>query len=197
LRIIDPLDIQPASVVIIPGAFNPPTRAHVALAHAALESVDAAIFVIPARFPHKEFTGATLDQRLQMLHRITYAHPRMGTALADGGLYVDIAREAREHFPESRIKLVCGRDAAERIVGWTYDKPGTIERMLDDFELLVAAREGHYEPPPHLLSRITRLDIPNLDEFSSTRLKHLLRTGGQWRDLAPDEIADMVEQIYR
>ena len=131
-----------------------------------------------------------------MLLRITSQDDRLGTAVADGGLYVDIAREARDRFPGARIKLVCGRDAAERIVGWTYDEPDTVDRMLEEFELLVAAREGHYEPPAHLRSRIAQLDTPNLDDYSSTRLKELLRRGGQWRDLAPDEIADMIEQIY-
>jgi cytidyltransferase-like protein len=196
LRIIDPLQVHPVSLVIIPGAFNPPTRAHLALARAALESADAVLFAIPAQFPHKDFSGATLQQRVAMLQRITAQNDRLGTAVADGGLYVDIAREARDHFPDARIKLVCGRDAAERIVGWTYEEPDTVERMLEEFELLVAAREGSYEPPPHLASRIARLDTPNLDECSSTRLKELFRRGGRWRDLAPDEIADMVEQIY-
>jgi cytidyltransferase-like protein len=196
LRIADPLQIIPASLVIIPGAFNPPTRAHVTLAHAALDWADAVLFAIPARFPHKDFSGATLEQRVSMLQLLTAPDPRLGTVVAEGGLYVDIAREVREHFPDALIKLVCGRDAAERIVGWAYDEPGTVERMLQEFELLVAAREGHYEPPLHLRSRIARLDTPNLDEYSSTRLKELLRCGGRWRELAPDEIADLVEQIY-
>lgn len=182
--------------MVLPGAFNPPTRAHLALARAALESADAVLFAIPAQFPHKDFTGATLEQRVAMLQRITGQNDRLGTAIADGGLYVDIAREARSRFPGASIKLVCGRDAAERIVGWDYDQPDTVERMLEEFELLVADRDGNYEPPAHLRSRISRLDTPNLDDCSSSRLKEMMRTGGHWRDLAPDEIADMVEQIY-
>jgi cytidyltransferase-like protein len=197
LRIIDPLQANPASVVIMPGAFNPPTRAHVTLARTALSHGDGVLFALPSHFPHKEFTEATLDQRVAMLQRITASDPRLGTVVADGGLYVDIAREARDHFPRAEVKLVCGRDAAERIVGWTYNEPGVVERMLADFELLVASRKGDYSPPPHLRSRITRLNTPNLDDCSSSRLREMVARGADWRSLVPDEIVDLVERIYR
>jgi nicotinic acid mononucleotide adenylyltransferase len=181
----------------MPGAFNPPTRAHLTLARAALEHAGAVLFILPSILPHKEYTGATLEQRTAMLTRLTAGEGRLGTAIADGGLYIDIAREAQALFPGAQIKLLCGRDAAERIVGWSYEDPLAVEHMLEDFELLVAAREGHYDPPPRLRSRIRQLNAPNLDEFSSSRLKDLLARGEDWRPLVPGEIADMVEEIYK
>ena len=197
MRIVDPFNVEPRSLVIVPGAFNPPTRAHVILARAALEHADAALFTLPSKLPHKEFTGASLEQRAAMLSRITSADERLGTAVADGGLYAEIAHEARESFPDARIQLLCGRDAAERIVNWQYDTPGIVERMLSECELLVAAREGAYEPPVSLRSRIRLLEAPNLDEYSSTRLRELLRGEGNWRELAPEEIVDLIVEIYR
>jgi cytidyltransferase-like protein len=196
LRLVDSPRARPSSVVLLPGTFNPPTRAHVALAHAALAVADAAIFALPSVLPHKEFTGATLEQRIDMLTRITRGNDRFGAALADGGLYIDIAREARLHFPDARIALLCGRDAAERIVAWNYGEPGVIERMLDDFELLVASRHGSYQPPPHLRNAIRRFEAPNLDEYSSTRVRDLVKEGGGWRGLTPEEIIEIVGEIY-
>ena len=46
---------RPRRLGILPGTFNPPTRAHVALAEAALGEVDEALFVLPRSFPHKEY----------------------------------------------------------------------------------------------------------------------------------------------
>jgi nicotinate (nicotinamide) nucleotide adenylyltransferase len=197
VQIVDPFDVDAGSIVVVPGAFNPPTRAHVMLAEAALTAADAVLFALPGTLPHKEFTGASLEQRVEMLRRITASSGRLASAVADGGLYIDIAREVRERFPHAEIKLLCGRDAAERIVSWKYDEPGVVERLLSEFELLVAARKGSYDPPPHLRSRIRTLDTPNLDEYSSTRVKAMLREGGDWRSLTPVEIADMLEQIYK
>jgi len=181
----------------VPGAFNPPTRAHVILARAALAYADAVLFTLPSTLPHKEFTGASLEQRIAMLTRITNADERLGTAVAEGGLYVEIAREARREFPHTEIALLCGRDAAERIVGWTYDEPGAVERMLAEFELLVAPRRGDYEPPAHLRSRIRILEVPNLDDYSSTRVRDMIVRGENWQHLAPEEIVDLIAEIYK
>ena len=196
MRLIDPFHVDPGSLVIVPGAFNPPTRAHVILARAAMAAADAVLFTVPSTLPHKEFTGASLEQRLAMLARITASDHRLGTAVAAGGLYADIAHEARESFPGARISLLCGRDAAERIVNWPYDQPEVLERMLSECELLVASRYGAYEPPEHLRARVRGLSTPNLDEFSSTRLREMLAAGEDWSPLAPEEIVDLIEEIY-
>ena len=78
--------------------------------------VDEVLLAIPRSFPHKQFDGATLDQRIEMIERIAAARPNLSAGVADGGLFVEIAREAREHYPGAEICLLCGRDAAERIL---------------------------------------------------------------------------------
>src|ERR1700691_593446 len=55
---------------VIAGAFNPVTRAHVALAEAARAHVDEMVFAVPRAFPHKEYSGASLDRRVEMLRRV-------------------------------------------------------------------------------------------------------------------------------
>ena len=137
---------QPRTLGILAGSFNPPTIAHLELARAASKIVDALIFVVPRAFPHKDYTGATLDQRMEMLESAGMEIP-YAIAVTSQGLFIDIARECREHYgPETRLSFVCGRDAAERILTWDYGRPGVVEEMLREFELLVAPRGGHFAP---------------------------------------------------
>lgn len=179
---------------VLPGSFNPPTRAHLALAEAALAHVDEVVFVLPRVLPHKEFDTATFHDRIEMLRLCLASEPRFSIGSSEGGLFVDIAAEIREHYPSGELLFVCGRDAAERIINWDYGRPGAVDRMLADFSLLVAQRTGTYEPPDRLRSRVRTLHVNGFDEFSST----LVREGvPHWRELVPEEIHALVERIYR
>ena len=187
----------PASVAILAGAFNPPTAAHLALADAALSVVDEVLLAIPQSFPHKAFDGASLEQRLDMMERLARSREGLSAAVAEGGLFAEIAREARPHYGPAAIHLLCGRDAAERIINWKYDDPDFVDRMLAEFGLLVAPRAGEFHPPDALRSAIRTLHMGDYDECSSTRLRDAIRTGEDWRRLVPDAIAEVVRNLYR
>src|SRR5437868_8512715 len=151
----------PAKLAILPGAFNPPTRAHLAMAEAALSVADEVLFVLPRAFPHKEYTGAPFEKRLDWLRAALEANPRFSLAAADRGLFIDLAREAAPHYDSSpELFLLCGRDAAERIVSWDYGGGEDITRQLEVFELLVASRGGHYQAPSALAGRVHALALP-------------------------------------
>lgn len=188
---------QARSIAILAGTFNPPTKAHVALADAALEVVDEVLLAIPRSFPHKQFEGATLDQRLQMLERIARAQTQLSVAVADGGLFAEIAREARAFYPGADIHLLCGRDAAERILEWDYGQEGFAEAMLREFRLLVAPRFGAYRPPERFARAIRTLTPGDFDFCSSTRLREAIRAGDDWVAMVPEPIVEMIPEIYR
>jgi hypothetical protein len=60
---------------------------------------------------------------------------------------------------------MCGRDAAERIVGWDYGDGPPIQDQLNEFRLLVASREGEYSPviaPCGFDLARTRTELPPL-----------------------------------
>src|SRR5436309_4765393 len=102
----------PARLAILPGAFNPPTRAHLAMAEAALSVVDEVLFVLPRIFPHKEYGGAPFKARVEMLRAALAGNPHFSLAVSDRGLFIDIAREARvEYGAGTELFLLCGRDA--------------------------------------------------------------------------------------
>ena len=168
------------------------------MARAALAHADEVIWLLPRAFPHKSFEGAGFEARLDMLRRIASADPGFSVAITEGGLYFEMADEARATLgPDPEIMLLCGKDAAERIAGWDYGTPGVFDAMVDRYRLLVAERAGDYLPDARHSDRVTRVTMSgDFDEVSSTELRSRLKNGLPWRQLVPDEIAGMAEIIY-
>jgi nicotinate (nicotinamide) nucleotide adenylyltransferase len=192
-------ELEPRRLAVFPGAWNPPTVAHLEIARAALRRVDEVIWVIPRSLPHKGWQGASFEERCQMIRAIAAGERGFAAAISDGGLYVEIAGEAREAFRAGvEIGIVCGRDAAERIETWDYGKAGVFEDMVREFRLLVAARAGEYTPGPANGGRIHTLETETcLDDVSSSEVRRRIRTGASWRRLVPEAIRDRVDAIYR
>ena len=190
---------MPDRLGILPGSFNPPTRAHLALAEAALAELDEVVLVLPRNFPHKSYDGADFAQRAEMLRTAVDQRPGLSAAISVGGLFVEIAQECRAAYgPGVQLVFVCGRDAAERIVNWEYGNPNVIKQMLETFRLLVACREGAYQPPPHLSRYIGTLQLSaDLNAISASDVRRRIREGAAWQHLVPGAIGPLVEEIYR
>ena len=188
---------RPRRLGILPGSFNPPTVAHVALATAAVDHVDEVVCVVPGVLPHKEYFGASLEQRMELLESAALQIPH-SIATTDQGLFVDIARDCREHYdPGTRLFFLCGRDAAERILTWDYGRAGAVEEMLRDFELLVAPRDGEFVAPSAFRSRVHALALVGAhDQVSSTEVRERIARGEPWEHLVPDRIIESVREIY-
>jgi len=179
-------------VGILAGAFNPVTRAHVALARAARPMVDEIVCVIPRSYPHKELHGASIAQRIEMLE-LAGLHDRL--EITGSGLFIDIARVLGR--PGDQLFFICGADAAERVITWDYGDPHAIDRMLEEFSLLVAPRAARFAAPEHLRHRIQEIPMPDgYEEISSTEVRARLASGAPWEHLTPDSIADLVRSIY-
>ena len=114
------------------------------------------------------------------------------------GLFIDIAREFREHYgAQTQLAFICGRDAAERILHWDYGRAGVVEEMLREFELLVAPRGGHFSPPAKYRQRIHTLNIRGgHEEVSSTEVRERISRGDPWEHLVPEKIRERVREIY-
>jgi nicotinate-nucleotide adenylyltransferase len=181
---------------VLPGAFNPPTRAHVALAEAAMGHVERVIFVLPRTLPHKDYSGVPFQERLAMVRAV--AKPRFEVAVTGGGLFVEIAEWLRSVIAkDDELVFLCGRDAAERIVGWDYGEPGAFLRMLDEFSMLVASRNGDYEPPEEVRHRIRPLTLGmECGHISATEVRERMESGEPWEHLVPEAIHEQVRKLY-
>lgn len=189
----------PARLGILPGTFNPVTTAHLALAEAGLAWVDEVLFVLPRELPHKEFTGASFAQRIEMLRPALAGKPAFSLASSEGGLFLDIAAECcREYGAGVRLAFLCGRDAAERIAAWDYGRPGAFAGMLRGFDLLVASRAGRYEPPPEFRGSIQALELAGeYDGVSATGVRRSILRGEPGELMVPEAARELALRIYR
>jgi len=160
--------------------------------------VDEVLCVLPRVFPHKQYFGATLEQRVEMLTLAEEGGLPYSVASSEAGLFIDMATECREHFGSAvQLSFICGRDAAERVLSWDYGRPGVVEEMLQAFELLVAARQGEFEAPVKVRDRIHRLKLrQGCDAVSSTEVRERIARGEPWEHLVPVQIVDRVRAIY-
>ena len=188
----------PACLGVFPGAFNPITVAHVALARAALSRVSEVVYILPRTLPHKNFAGASFAQRVELLCAALPPEDPCSIAAADGGLFLEIAAECRAAYGETTsLAFLCGRDAAERIVGWDYGDPAACAAMLRQFDLLVAARHGEYVPPPRFRPFIHSLDLPeDVGHISATEVRERIAHGAPWEHLVPPGARHLARSIY-
>lgn len=166
-----------------------------AMARAALSMVDEVLFVLPRIFPHKSYTGAGFDLRLELLKRAAAGQSQYSIAASERGLFTEIAKECRlEYGGETELFFLCGRDAAERIVHWDYGTADSIVKQLDTFRLLVASRNGEYQPPPEIRKRVHTVAIPeDCDGISSTEVRHRMGRGEAWEHLVPRSIVPLMK----
>lgn len=139
-----------------------------------------------------------LETRLEMLLAATAMDSRVSVAVTDGGLFLEIAAECRAAYGDSvRIGFLCGRDAAERVIGWTYQEGASIGEQLREFELLVAPREGLFEAPGHLAHAVRPIEVDEtLAAVSSTEVRRRIVAGEPWEDLVPEPVRALVRRHY-
>lgn len=197
MQLLSDFSSIPKTLALFPGSFHPVTVAHIAVAQAALSHVEEVWFTLPRSFPHKYYDRVTLNDRVELLEA-ALDNPRLKVAVSEGGLFIEMARECRRRFPQiDRLYLLCGRDAAERIVNWDYDGIEPIEAQLKEFELLIAARRGEFAPPQHLSDRVQLLPLEgSFDEISASQLRDCIRSGGRWEHLTPATIREKVRELY-
>lgn len=191
-------DGNPDRLGIFPGSFNPPTTAHLSLAHSALATVDEVVFVLPRLFPHKDYRDTTLEQRVEMLQSALHNEPRFSIAVCEGGLFVEIARDCRGAYGDRvRLSFLCGRDAAQRVASWDYGRAGAWQEMLQEFDLLVAPRGGEFLPQPGQLASFGKIPLHrDCEPVSSTEVRRRIAAGESWEDLVPEATRALVRKFY-
>ena len=147
---------------------------------------------------NKHYSGASLEDRIDLLLAATREQAAFSVAVSDRGLFAEIAEECRESYGgDVLLSFLCGRDAAERIAGWDYGRPDAFTEMLEGFDLLVAPREGAYRAAAALQNSIRELPIESeLAGVSSTEVRERIGRGEAWEDLVPAAIRERVRALY-
>jgi len=185
-------------VALLPGAWNPPTRAHLALAEAARAYVQEVLLALPGVFPHKGIEEVDLDTRLAWLSTLAATRDWVGVATGGSGLFIEMVRGLKASAPAvEQVYIACGSDAAQRFLDWDYGQAPGVEEQLREFTLLVAPRGAPFAVPERLRAFVHPLEMEGWDEYSSTELRERIRRGEGWAHLAPEEIGEELERAYR
>ncbi len=192
-----------ARLGVLGGAYNPITRAHLLLARCAKEQfkLHEIIFVLPKTLPNKPVVDTSIEQRLEMMRLGTTDVPYISLGLCTHGLFLDICAALQKVYPQSpEIFFITGRDAAERILNWTYpDPPEALAHMFASFQLLVFEREGQLKLRENPLirqysNRIHTLRLSeNIDHISSTDVRQRILSGRSINHLVPERVAAFVK----
>jgi nicotinamide-nucleotide adenylyltransferase len=137
-RLVRPL-CTAGRVGLLPGSFNPPTNAHVALAAAGRASgLDCVYYVLADRTVDKErVTGIPLADRLALLSELGE-----GVASVPRGLYVDMAEAMRDALPDAELVFLVGHDKIVQVFDPRYyqDRDAALEELFSLASFLVAPR---------------------------------------------------------
>jgi nicotinate-nucleotide adenylyltransferase len=207
--------VAPAGVSIVPqarrlgvlsAAFNPITRAHLALAQSAYShyQLHEVLFVLPMTQPHKLIHDASIDARLRMMKLAIQETPAFAIGLCTHGLFIDICRAVALAYPsQTRLWFISGRDAAERILTWPYADPAaTLSTLFTQADLLVADREGAFTLPDLPSVRAHAAHIHHLplageiNHISATAIRARLATGEKVDDLMPSAVLRYIQEHH-
>jgi nicotinic acid mononucleotide adenylyltransferase len=204
-----PGSIQGGRVGILPGSFNPPTSAHLALALAAHErfKLDTIVFSLSSVIVDKEVVeGLCHEDRLLLLGLISQQHEWLAAAVTNRGLYYQQVPGFRELFgKKTSIYFIVGMDKVVQIFDSKYyeDRDAALTKLFVDAQLIAANRgEWHGDDLEALLARdenqayegrLYPLALPpSLKDLSSTAVREAVRKGVPYEQAVPDLVADFI-----
>jgi nicotinic acid mononucleotide adenylyltransferase len=212
-RLLTPL-ARTGRLAVLPGAYNPPTSAHVALAETArARGFDSVLFSLGTVTIDKPRSGLRLEERIQLLVEVA-EESGFGVVLVNRGLYAEQAEALRRSLHDmERLAFVIGMDKVEQIFDRRYyaDRDRSLGALFERAELLVAARGGLDQPAlARLLQeptartythRIGWLDLdPHVREVSSSGVRESLARGesaSAWLPPAVDRYLRERPEVFR
>lgn len=194
-----------SAVGVLAGAFNPPTRAHLAFAERARAAagLDRLIFLLSKRTVDKEaVTGLGLEDRLLLLSALIEPRPWAALAVTNRGLYVEEAEALARTLPAgTALWFLVGSDKVLQIFDARYyrDREAALAALFERAGLLAAGRGAsggdairrlldRPENRPYR-ERVRLLDLPPaVADVSSTGVREALAKGEGIRGLVPSDV---------
>jgi len=201
----------PRSVSLLPGSFDPPTIAHVALAEAAAMESELVVLVYSVRTLPKEGDASppllSAEARVAAMQALCGARrPRLRTGVCSHGLLVDQAAAGTRRFPQADLRIIAGSDKALQILDprWYEDREAALGQLLGLASIRYSVRAGDEGSVEIALAlpqnarwrdRFTELAIaPELASISSRAVRELYRAGRDVSDLVPPEVLPLLPE---
>ena len=192
--------LREGRVGLLPGTYNPPTLAHIALAETAQRrfALDQIVQVLPEALPHKRIERPSVEERLEWLAQIAHRRAGWAACACAAGLVIDIVDAFRRELGvDCELFVIAGCDAAERYANWDYADREPFSEQIRRYRLLVGGRGGAFLPPGEHAGRILPFEIdPRHARTSSTAVRGALERGEPWRHRVPPEICNAVAEAY-
>ncbi len=188
--------IEGSRVVVLLGAFDPPTRAHVKLVLAAARACDAPgafclTKVLLARPPEELLDPV---QRLALLDELAADHG-FGVVVANRGTYLDVHRVLRAADIEATF--VVGSDKLAQLADPSFypDGQAGVDATFSEVRLLVVPRPGSTvdRRGVAVLDAADVFDDPVEESISSTEVRRRVRAGESVEALVPPGVARSLE----
>lgn len=200
-------------VAVLPSAFNPPTRAHLALADLALETegITQAAAMLTTNNVDKGLFGAPLSHRMGMLLAANEADRRFAVLGTNAARLIDQGDALTVTFPGIGFDFVVGFDTLVRVFDHKYyeDMAGTLTRFFNRHRLIATNRAqmtidavADYLEEPIVRDFATRIVTrelrPEHAALSSTQARTAHQQGNDSDALTP-EIAEYIRRngLYR
>jgi nicotinate-nucleotide adenylyltransferase len=180
------------------GAFDPPHRAHRALAQAAVQQLQLdELRVFPTgQAWHKDRRLTSAQHRLAMARLAFRDVPKVVVddreLQRSGPTYtIDTLREMRAEHPGAELFLVMGDDQAAAFASWRE------WQAIAALATLCVAQRPQAAQPAALPSqvRVHRLSLPAMDE-SATDIRARLTSGQDITHLVPPGVASYIDQHH-
>lgn len=218
---------SPLSIAILDSSFNPPTLAHkeLLLKTAGECPADAYLLLFSIKNADKQLTGATAEQRLEMMKLLAetineqYPSCNVAVAVTEHARFFEKANEIHawyeSQFPgqEAQLAFIMGYDTVIRLVDQKYyDQP--VEEALEPFfsnnQVICADRGGHSSEDVEgfwtnntivnkFQRSIKRIHIDDATaDISSSKVRELIDHDQDIKPLVDDEIYHYVlnNQLY-
>jgi nicotinic acid mononucleotide adenylyltransferase len=186
--------------MVLLGAFDPPTNAHVELLRAAAASEGASpawgtTKVLLAR-PPSELFG--IEERIVMLDEIA-ARLGFGLLFANRGTYLDVHRALRAAGFDATFLVGADKLAQLSDPAFYPDGERGVAATFDDVSFLVIPRDD----VPILAPGVRTLEAPelfadgSLAELSASRVRRMVSEGSDVSHLVPPEVGLAIEGYTR
>jgi nicotinate-nucleotide adenylyltransferase len=179
-------------VGLLGGTFDPVHKAHLALAHAALDNLALdAVHWVPAGQPWQKDNSVTAAAHREAMLRLAiggeprFVLDRIELERAGPSYTIDTVRALRAREPGTQWVLLIGQDQHARLHTWAHWR-----ELLGLVQLAVAGRPG---TPPAADAQVLRhpfLNVPlPLLDIASTDIRQRVASGQDISALVPPEVA--------